>query len=94
MLEIRCRAEGLSLTPEAAEMLASVGVRTSLRYAVHLLTPAAILASADISDDDCETAEVDEPVIQLRHVQQVDSLFQDAKTSSERLAREAPFFIQ
>ncbi|CDJ42260.1 RuvB-like 1, putative [Eimeria tenella] len=94
VLEIRCEAEGLSLTPEAADMLASVGVRTSLRYAVHLLTPAAILAKADITDYDCDNAELDEPVIQLRHVQQIDSLFQDAKTSSKRLAREADFFIQ
>lgn len=93
-MEIRCRAEGLSLSPDAAEMLASVGVRTSLRYAVHLLTPAAILAKADITDEDCDNAELEEPLIQLRHVQQVDSLFQDAKTSSKRLAREADFFIQ
>ncbi|CDJ50959.1 RuvB-like 1, putative [Eimeria brunetti] len=94
VLEIRCRAEGLSLSLEAAELLASVGVRTSLRYAVNLLTPAAILAQADITDEDCENAELGEPIIQLRHVQEADSLFQDAKTSSKRLEREADFFIQ
>lgn len=94
VLDIRCRAEGLSLSKEAAEVLAAVGVRTSLRYAVHLLTPAAILAQADITDEDCDNAELCEPVIHLRHVQEVDALFQDAKTSSKRLAREADFFIQ
>ncbi|KAL8436890.1 hypothetical protein ACSSS7_001392 [Eimeria intestinalis] len=94
VLEIRCKAEGLSLSSKAAEMLASVGVRTSLRYAVHLLTPAAILASVDITDEECENAEVQNPVIDLRHVQQVDLLFQDAKTSAKRLATEAEFFMQ
>lgn len=82
------------MSKEAAEVLAAVGVRTSLRYAVHLLTPAAILAQADITDEDCDNAELCEPVIHLRHVQEVDALFQDAKTSSKRLAREADFFIQ
>ncbi|KAL8269815.1 hypothetical protein Esti_006259 [Eimeria stiedai] len=93
VLEIRCKAEGLLLSPEAAEMLASVGARTSLRYAVHLLTPAAILARVDITDEECENAEMQEPVINLRHVQQVDLLFQDAKTSAKRLATEAEFFM-
>ncbi|KAL8434118.1 hypothetical protein Efla_000469 [Eimeria flavescens] len=94
VLEIRCASEGLSLTREAAEMLASVGVRTSLRYAVHLLTPAAILAKADTMDEECDSGDFQKPVIEMRHVQQVDVLFQDAKTSSKRLAKEAEFFIQ
>ncbi|KAL8442591.1 hypothetical protein Emed_007247 [Eimeria media] len=94
VLEIRCKAEGLLLSPDAAEMLASVGVRTSLRYAVHLLTPAAILARVDITDEECENSGEQEPIIELRHVQQVDRLFQDAKTSAKRLATEADFFMQ
>ncbi|KAL8448924.1 hypothetical protein Emag_003811 [Eimeria magna] len=94
VLEIRCKAEGLLLSSEAAELLASVGVRTSLRYAVHLLTPAAILARVDITDEECEYGGEYEPVINSRHVEQVDRLFQDAKTSAKRLATEAEFFMQ
>lgn len=94
VLEIRCKVENLSMAPEAAAHLAAIGVRTSLRYAVHLLTPASILAQTDFQ---LEEEEVDDSAvtrIELRHIQQVDVLFQDAKTSSKRLAREADFFIQ
>lgn len=82
------------MSSEAAEALASVGVRTSLRYAVHLLTPAAILAKADIVELEDPNTDTEGSIIEKRHVQQVDTLFQDGKTSSKRLAREAVFFME
>ena len=44
VLELRCRVEGITLRPEALDKLADEGEKSSLRYALQLLTPAAILA--------------------------------------------------
>ena len=44
MLDLRSRVEGIILKAEALDKLADEGERSSLRYALQLLTPAAILA--------------------------------------------------
>merc|ERR1711937_561837 len=41
---IRAQTEGLTVEEEALELLGEIGVNTSLRYVVQLLTPSAILA--------------------------------------------------
>ena len=46
VLELRCRIENISLRQEALDRLADEGEKSSLRYALQLLTPAAILARA------------------------------------------------
>lgn len=47
ILGIRARVESLSIDDDALAALAAVGERTSLRHAVQLLAPAAVLARAD-----------------------------------------------
>ena len=44
VLEMRIKVEGLSVRSEALDKLADEGEKSSLRYALQLLTPAAILA--------------------------------------------------
>ena len=44
VLDLRSRVEGIHLRPEALDRLADEGDKSSLRYALQLLTPAAILA--------------------------------------------------
>ena len=44
IIRIRVTTEGLAITEPALEKIAEHGVRTSLRYALQLLTPASILA--------------------------------------------------
>lgn len=44
VLETRCKVEGISLKQEALDKLADEGEKTSLRYALQLLTPASIVA--------------------------------------------------
>jgi len=44
IVRIRVATEGLAITEPALEKIAEHGVRTSLRYALQLLTPASILA--------------------------------------------------
>jgi len=47
IIRIRVTTEGLAITEPALEKISEHGVRTSLRYALHLLTPASILAKVN-----------------------------------------------
>jgi RuvB-like protein 1 (pontin 52) len=74
ILRIRAKTEGLTVADDALHMLGDIGVRTSLRYAVQMLTPAKILA---------ETVGREE--INMDDVHGVDGLFMDCKASAEVL---------
>lgn len=75
ILAIRAQAEGLETEEEALLHLASIGARTSLRYAVQMLTPANLLAQTAGS-----------PRITMDDITEVDGLFVDAKASARLLA--------
>lgn len=47
IIEIRCKEEKISLEEEAKKLLVQIGMEKSLRYAVMLLTPSAILAKTN-----------------------------------------------
>lgn len=82
ILGIRAQTEGLTLSEEALAYLGSIGTRTSLRYAVQLLNPGHILSATqgrkEISKDDLE---------------EINSLFYDAKASSKVLQENRDKFI-
>jgi RuvB-like protein 1 len=82
ILAIRAHTEGLSLAEDALAALGEVGGRTSLRYAVQLLTPARILAETRGRD-----------VIAVDDVKEIDALFYDAKASAEILRAQASKFL-
>ncbi|KAJ2689670.1 RuvB ATP-dependent DNA helicase pontin, partial [Coemansia spiralis] len=44
ILDLRAKIEKVKLTPEALAYAAEVGAKTSLRYAIQLLTPASVMA--------------------------------------------------
>jgi len=79
---IRCQTEGLVIEDEALVLLGEIGANTSLRYVVQLLSPASILATTNgresITRDDIE---------------EIDSLFYDAKSSAKLLAEHADKYI-
>merc|ERR1712196_466133 len=76
IMSIRAGAEELEIEDSALAALGEVGSRTSLRYAVQMLTPCRILAETcgrnSIIDED---------------VQETDQLFFDAKASARLLAK-------
>merc|ERR1712196_722769 len=76
ILSIRASVENIEFNDSALTALGEVGSRTSLRYAVQMLTPCRILAETtgrtEIIDED---------------VKEVDQLFFDAKASARLLAR-------
>ncbi|KAJ2185434.1 RuvB ATP-dependent DNA helicase pontin, partial [Coemansia sp. RSA 521] len=63
ILDIRSKVEGLKLTPDALEYASEIGVKTSLRHAIQLLTPASVMAQISgreniQKDDILETCEL------------------------------------
>jgi len=75
ILKIRSQVEVLEFSseeePSPLETLAEIGIRTSLRYAAQILTPARVLAESRGRAD-----------ISVQDVQDVDALFKDAKASA------------
>jgi RuvB-like protein 1 (pontin 52) len=76
IVSIRAETESIQVEEEALAAMGEIGARTSLRYAVQLLTPANILA---------QTA--GRELIRAADVEEVDELFKDAKASAKLLAR-------
>jgi RuvB-like protein 1 (pontin 52) len=74
IVAIRAKTEGIKIAPEALEKLGQVGVRTSLRYAVQMLSPSHMMA---------ETVGRDEVLVE--DIDVVDGLFLDGKASAQML---------
>eukprot|EP00919_Chromeraceae_sp_WS-2016_P022604 GHVR01053659.1.p1 GENE.GHVR01053659.1~~GHVR01053659.1.p1 ORF type:complete len:457 (+),score=123.16 GHVR01053659.1:66-1436(+) len=83
VVDIRARTEGIEVASEARALLGQIGSKTSLRYAIQLLTPSHVLSmtSEGVSE------------IQTRHVEEVDTLFFDAKASAKLLSERADAYI-
>jgi RuvB-like protein 1 (pontin 52) len=71
---IRAEMEGIALDDGAREELGGIGARSSLRYAVQMLTPARILAET-----------TGRTTVAAADVQESDSLYYDAKASAKLL---------
>merc|ERR1712225_163142 len=82
VVSIRSQTEGLDIEEDALALLGEIGANTSLRYVVQLLTPASIMAQTagrqTITKDDIE---------------EIDSLFFDAKSSAKILSENADKYI-
>ncbi|ORX99262.1 ruvB-like 2 [Basidiobolus meristosporus CBS 931.73] len=74
ILKIRCEEEDVELTEEAIDVLTKIGVETSLRYAIHLITVAHLVAKRR------KATEVD-----VQDIQRAYSLFLDEKRSVQYL---------
>jgi len=76
IMSLRATVEGIEVEESALRMLSDIGARTSLRYAVQMLTPARIVAETSgrtaITDAD---------------VKEVDKLFLDGKASGQMLSK-------
>lgn len=75
IISIRSETESIEVDENALVAMGEIGARTSLRYAVQMLTPARIIAETS-GRDSIVTADVEE----------VDELFYDAKSSAKVLA--------
>ena len=83
IIRIRAKTEGLNIEEEALTVLGEIGQRATLRYAVQLLTPASL--SAKINGRTSITSE---------DVNQVGSLFLDAKSSAKILTQDKDKYMK
>jgi RuvB-like protein 2 len=74
ILEIRAEEEDVELTNDAKELLTAIGAETSLRYAIHMITVAHMVALRR------KATEID-----VEDVRKVYDLFVDVKRSTEFL---------
>lgn len=74
VIEIRSKTEGISLSIEALDRLADEGEKTSLRFALQLLTPGSILSKGRGGTE-----------VGIQDVQELGELFWDAKRSTGML---------
>eukprot|EP00003_Mantamonas_plastica_P002407 TRINITY_DN1182_c0_g2_i13.p1 TRINITY_DN1182_c0_g2~~TRINITY_DN1182_c0_g2_i13.p1 ORF type:complete len:471 (+),score=154.05 TRINITY_DN1182_c0_g2_i13:35-1414(+) len=74
ILSIRAEIEGIELDQDSLALMGEIGERTSLRYAIQMLTPSKILA--ETNGRECVNKE---------DVEEIDELFFDAKSSAEIL---------
>mmetsp|Transcript_7946 Transcript_7946/g.15461 ORF Transcript_7946/g.15461 Transcript_7946/m.15461 type:complete len:456 (-) Transcript_7946:234-1601(-) len=82
ILALRAQVEGLGMEEASLALLGEIAERTSLRHAVQLLTPAAVLARTNGRDD-----------IAKADLEEIDELFHDAKFSARLLAEQADKYI-
>ncbi|GKY98938.1 hypothetical protein MPSEU_000849600 [Mayamaea pseudoterrestris] len=80
IISIRAKTEGLQVSADALAKLGQVGVRTSLRYAVQMLTPSKMMAET-----------VGRQEVLVEDVEAVDGLFLDAKASAQVLQNATGF---
>lgn len=82
IMSIRAVTEGIELEDDALAELGKIGAKTSLRYVVQLLTPCKILAD---SQGRSKVSKAD--------VEEIHSLFYDAKSSAKLLHEQAAKYI-
>lgn len=82
ILAIRCSVENIEIEEEALAHLAAIGSNTSLRYSVQLISPANILAETE-----------GKTKITKDEIDEINSLFYDAKSSAKILQEHADKFI-
>ena len=74
IVDIRCEEEDVEMADDAKELLTKIGHETSLRYALHLITSAALV---------CKQRKGAE--VEIEDVSKVYSLFLDVKRSTQFL---------
>lgn len=74
ILDIRCDEEDVEMSEDAKELLTKIGKETSLRYAIHLITAAALACQKRKGKD-----------VEIEDISRVYSLFVDVKRSTQFL---------
>ncbi|KAK3581630.1 hypothetical protein CHS0354_027583 [Potamilus streckersoni] len=83
ILKIRAQTEGIQIDDESLQVLGQEGVKTTLRYAVQLLTPGNLLARINGKDS-----------IGREEIEEISKLFFDAKTSAKILAEQEDKYMK
>lgn len=83
ILKIRAQVEGIAVGEDSYDLLGEIGVKTTLRYAIQLLTPANILSRINGRDS-----------VAKEDVEEINELFYDAKSSAKMLAEQEDKYMK
>ncbi|XP_062596246.1 ruvB-like 1 [Saccostrea cucullata] len=83
ILKIRSQTEGIQIDDESLSQLGQIGVQTTLRYSVQLLTPGNLLAKINGKD-----------AISTEEIEEINKLFYDAKSSAKILAEQEDKYMK
>ncbi|XP_011685833.1 PREDICTED: ruvB-like 1 isoform X3 [Wasmannia auropunctata] len=83
IVKLRAVTEGLQIDDEALSSLGELGTKTTLRYVVQLLTPAALAARVN-----------ERSSIKKEDIEEVNALFLDAKSSAKILTQNQDKFMK
>lgn len=83
IVKLRAVTEGLQIDDEALSTLGELGTKTTLRYVVQLLTPAALAAKVN-----------ERTSIKKEDIEEVNALFLDAKSSAKILTQNQDKFMK
>ena len=83
IIKIRAHTEGIPIEDDCLTLLSEIGDKSTLRYAVQLLTPASILAKINGKDK-----------IGKEEIQEVNDLFYDAKSSAKLLQQDQDKYLK
>lgn len=83
ILKIRGTTENIALDDDSAQLLGQIGVSTTLRYSVQLLTPSNLLARINGKDS-----------ISKEEIEEINKLFYDAKASAKILAEQEDKYMK
>jgi len=74
ILKVRCEEEDVEMTDDALELLTRIGMETSLRYAIHMIIAASLVAEKRKSAE-----------VEIQDIKRVYTLFVDVKRSTQFL---------
>ncbi|GFT54656.1 ruvB-like 1 [Trichonephila clavipes] len=83
ILKIRATVEGLTIDEESLLSLGEIGMKTTLRYAVQLLSPASLLAKLNGRTS-----------IKKQDIEEISGLFCDAKSSAKLLLEQGDKYLK
>ncbi|CAH1784048.1 unnamed protein product [Owenia fusiformis] len=83
ILKIRAETENIEICEESLQQLGAIGTKTTLRYAVQLLTPSNLLAKINGKEG-----------ISKEEIEEMSELFYDAKQSAKILAEQGDKFLK
>jgi RuvB-like protein 2 len=82
ILEIRCQEEDVEMNDEAKELLTEIGMNTSLRYAIQLITTSSLMAKRRNSQE-----------VEVEDLKKVYSMFVDVKRSTQYLQEQQDLYM-
>jgi RuvB-like protein 1 (pontin 52) len=83
IIRIRGQTESIPAGDESYQLLGEIGVKTTLRYAVQLLTPSHLLAKINGKD-----------TISREEIEEINELFYDAKASAKILQEQSEKYMK